>query len=253
MIGQAQNLPDMGSPRISNKVVVITGGAKGLGRAMASGFVKKGARVVIFDRDKEALQLAVDGLDITGFVVDVTSEVEVMTFANKVASAFGRIDIWINNAGIWMPQDILEDVNLEKAQELFQINVFGTIHGTRAAVRQMKLQRGEGTIVNIVSTTAFDGMNGSSGSMYVASKYALRGLTNVLRDELKDTHIQVIGVYPGGIKTDIFEDNKPEQVDQFMSPEDVAKKIIGNLEQAEPETELVLKRPGQTSHTLPNN
>jgi short-subunit dehydrogenase len=149
-----------------------------------------------------------------------------------------------------MPPQTLEDIDLERAHNLFQINFFGTVNGMRAAVRQMKLQKG-GTIVNIISTTAFDGMNGSSGSMYVASKYALRGLTNVVRDELNQNRIQVIGVYPGGIKTDIFSDERPENINQFMSPDDVAQKIVANLECPNPEQELIIKRPGQTlSHEL---
>ena len=89
-------------------------------------------------------------------------------------------------------------------------------------------------------------MNGSSGSLYVASKYALRGLTNVTRDELEQDNIKVIGVYPGGIKTGIFNEARPKNIDQFMSTEEVAQKIVENLEQVNPEPELVIKRPGQT-------
>lgn len=113
---------------------------------------------------------------------------------------------------------------------------------------------GRGMIVNIVSTTAFDGMNGSSGSMYVASKYALRGLTNVVREEAKQCGVTVIGVYPGGMKTDIFSESVPGNYDDFMSAESVAAKILENLEQDHPETQLIIKRPGQSvSHELTIN
>ena len=155
-----------------------------------------------------------------------------------------------------MPPQALEEIDLAKAENLFRTNVFGTIHGMRTAIRVMKSQKGivtHGTIVNIIYTTAFDGMNGSSGSMYVASKYALRGLTNVVWEELKKDvtrsgrHIEVIGVYPGGFKTDLFGGSVPANFNQFMSVEEVAGKIVENLEKAEPETQLVIKRPGQAS------
>jgi short-subunit dehydrogenase len=108
----------------------------------------------------------------------------------------------------------------------------------------MKLQK-NGTIVNIISTTAFDGMNGSSGSMYVSSKYALRGLTNVVREELKGSGVRVIGVYPGGMKTDIFNESIPKNLEQFMSSDQISEKIVENLELSEPLEQLVLKRPEQ--------
>ena len=103
----------------------------------------------------------------------------------------------------------------------------------------------EAIIVNIISTTAFDGMAGSSGSIYTSSKYALRGLTNSVREEVKDIPITVIGVYPGGFQTDLFNEAKPENFDEFMSVESVAEKIVHNLELEHPETQLIIKRPGQ--------
>ncbi|MEI8062017.1 MAG: SDR family NAD(P)-dependent oxidoreductase [bacterium] len=218
---------------LQDKVVVITGGAKGLGLAMATTFLSKGAHVQVCDKDGSEVYMA-----------DVTDESQVKSFIESVVKKYGRVDIWINNAGIWMPPEYIENVDMEKAKKLFDINVFGTINGVRVASKQMKSQ-GHGIIMNIISTTAFDGMNGSSGSMYVASKYALRGLTNTLRGELKLSHIDVIGVYPGGIKTDIFNEAPPKNLDQFMSVDEVALKIVVNLEKAEPETELIIKRPGQ--------
>ncbi len=139
----------------SNKVIAITGGTKGLGKAMSEILIAKGAKVSTCSRAN----------------YDVTDEKVLTSFAEKI----GHIDIWINNAGVWLPPEPIENLDMEKARNLININLFGTINGTRVAVRQMKKQ-GSGTIVNIISTTAFDGMNGSSGAMYVATKYALRGL-----------------------------------------------------------------------------
>jgi 3-oxoacyl-[acyl-carrier protein] reductase len=232
---------------LEHKIVVITGGAKGLGYALAEAFVAHNATVVMCDIDEVQLKQAETTLsssNIATYVLDVTQEKEVNMVTENIIKRFGRIDIWINNAGIWMPNEPVEQINLEKAQQLFQINVFGYVHGMRAAAPCMKLQQ-SGSIINIISTTAFDGMNGSSGSIYVASKYALRGLTNAVRDELKEGSLQVFAVYPGGMKTDIFNEKKPEQIDQFMSPESVALKIVENLELENPVMDLILTRPGQ--------
>ncbi len=220
--------------KLQNAVVVITGGAKGLGNEMAKILVSKGAKVVLCDKDEA------EGV----IKADVTKESELLDVAKKAVEEFGHIDLWINNAGIWMPPETLESIDLEKARKLFDVNVFGTIDGMRTAIRQMKIQK-SGTIMNIISTTAFDGMNGSSGSMYVSSKYALRGLTNVIREEVSADNISVIAVYPGGMKKDLFQGAVPENADHFMSATDIAEKIIENLEQDKPQSQLMLKRPDQ--------
>lgn len=209
---------------LQNKSIAITGGTKGLGKAMASLLTSKGAKVSVCSRSD----------------YDVTDEKALTTFAEKI----GHIDLWINNAGVWLPPEPIENLDMEKARNLININLFGTINGTRVAVRQMKKQ-GKGTIMNIISATAFDGMNGSSGAMYVATKYALRGLTNTVREELKPSNINIIGVYPGGIKTELFNESVPANFDQFMNVDEVAEKIINNLEKDEPEEQLIIKRPGQ--------
>jgi len=238
---------------ISQKTVVITGGAKGLGKEMARIFKERGANVVVLDKDEVEMKKISEELGVDAFLVDVTKEETLKEATEKIISKYGRIDIWINNAGVWMPPEDIESIDMRKAGNLFHVNVFGTICGMRTAIRQMKIQKG-GMVVNVISTTAFDGMNGSSGSMYVASKYALRGLTNVLREELKPSNIEVTGVYPGGMKTELFGDTKPNNLDHFMKAEDIAKKIVENIESAEPETELILKRPDQElSHELTGN
>jgi NAD(P)-dependent dehydrogenase (short-subunit alcohol dehydrogenase family) len=230
--------------KLTGAKIAITGGAKGLGHAMADAFAAKGASVAICDRDKIELEKVGGEGKIKVFTADVTVESDVLNFAKDAAAALGGINIWINNAGVWMPPVAIDAIDMENAKRLFSVNVFGTIHGMRAALSQMKPQK-QGTIVNIISTTAFDGMTGSSGSMYVASKYALRGLTNAVRDELVREGIKVIGVYPGGMKTDLFNEAKPENLGEFMSPTEIAQKIVANLESDEPEIQLVLKRPGQ--------
>jgi NAD(P)-dependent dehydrogenase (short-subunit alcohol dehydrogenase family) len=219
---------------MKDKIIIITGAGKGLGKTMADMLTAKGATVISSGRQIES----------PGIKADVTREEDLSNLMNEVINKYGKIDIWINNAGVWLPKKPIENFSANEVQDLFQTNFFGTFFGMRVAIRQMKEQK-YGTIVNICSTTAFDGMNGSSGSAYVSSKYAIRGLTNCIRDELKDTNISVIGVYPGGFKSDLFNKTKPENFDEFMSVESVAEKIVKNLEQETPDFQLIIKRPGQ--------
>jgi len=220
------------------KVIVITGASSGLGKTLAN-LYKKNNKTVISADISFSQKTLIDN-NANEIYLDVTDEKSVTNLMEEVISKFGQIDIWVNNAGLWMPESQIELVSIEEAQRLFQVNVFGYLFGVRNAIRQMKKQD-RGIIVNVCSTTAFDGMNGSSGSIYVASKYAIRGLTNSVRDELRDENISIIGVYPGGMKTNLFDAHKPENFESFMPVEFVAEKIIQNLEKNEPDTELVIK------------
>jgi short-subunit dehydrogenase len=220
------------------KIIVITGASSGLGKTLADLYKKKDK--IVISADISFSQKTLINNVTNEIYLDVTDEKSVGNLIKEVVSKFGQIDIWINNAGVWLPKSQIEEVDGREAQNLFQVNVFGYLYGMKGAILQMKKQIG-GIIVNICSTTAFDGMNGSSGSIYVASKYAIRGLTNSVRDELKDKNISIIGVYPGGMKTHLFDAQKPENFEKFMSVEFVAEKIIQNLEKNEPDIELIIK------------
>jgi NAD(P)-dependent dehydrogenase (short-subunit alcohol dehydrogenase family) len=233
--------------KISECVVVITGSSGGLGRSMAGLLVQRGAKVVLCSRDIRRLKQTAKESGAMAVRANVTRESDLKRVVQKTLKAYGRIDVWVNNAGMWLPKEDLESIDPKKALQLFRTNVFGAIHGMRAAIRVMKRQ-GFGTILNIISTTAFDGMNGSSGSMYVTSKYALRGLTNVVRDELSRGPVRLIGVYPGGIKTNLFDAAKPGNFGEFMPVDEVAGKIVAHLEKDSPEPELIIARPG---HQVP--
>lgn len=227
---------------MKDKVIVITGASKGLGRAMAQILASKGAQVVISGRDAQDLAQLSKEIGATAIVADVTREDQVSELAARTVAASGRIDIWINNAGVWLPRASIEDTDMKRAHDMLEVNLFGTVYGSRAALIQMKKQ-GQGMIVNILSTSALQGRPNSA--LYSASKHAAKGFTDSLREEVKGQGISVIGVCPGGIQTHLFDEKKPEDFDEFMTPEFVAQKIVENLESSVPETEMVIKRPGQ--------
>ena len=224
---------------IKNKVVVITGGSSGLGKSLAKVFSKAGAKVVIASKDAEELKETADELGVFSFQADITEEKRVFEIVEAVVEKFGSLDIWINNAGIWLPHSPFQDMDLARVHSLIEVNLFGTIYGCKAAFFKMKKQ-GNGTIINILSTSALEGRPGSSG--YCASKYAAVGFTKSIRMELADDNIKVIGVYPGGMKTSIFNENPPADYDTFMKPDDVAKKILENIMLAKPKEEQIIKK-----------
>jgi hypothetical protein len=169
----------------------------------------------------------------------VAKEEDVELLAAYAVKEFGCIDLWINNAGIWLPHASIEDTDLKKVQEMFLVNVFGTMNGSKIALTQMRKQ-GHGTVVNIISTSGLIARPQSSG--YAASKWAVRGFTDSIREEVKGTDIHVLSVYPGGMQTDLFGEQKPEEMNKYMTFESVAEKIIENLDALEPLTELIIKR-----------
>ncbi len=221
---------------LKNKVVVITGGSKGLGRALALRFLEDGSKVIVCSKDGDFKNLE-NG--IVGIKADVTKEDEVQALADKVIVDFNKIDIWVNNAGIWLPHKPIEETDWKRAHDLIEVNLFGTVYGSKIALAQMRKQ-GLGLIVNIISTS---GLNGKiNETAYCASKFAVSGFTRSLMKEVDGEKIRILGVYPGGMQTNLFDENKPENYTEFMDPNFVAEKIISNLKLEKPEEELIIKR-----------
>jgi len=224
---------------LKDKVVVITGASKGLGRAIAGVLSAEESVIILSSRSKEELNQVEKEIDGVSFVADVTKESQITDLADFVVNKFGRIDIWINDAGIWMPKASVEETDWNRAHDLMEVNFFGTVYGSKAALIKMRKQ-GYGLIVNIISTGALDGR--AEASAYRASKFAVSGFTKCMRKEIEGTNIKVIGVYPGGMRTNLFDEQKPEDFEQYMDPKSVAQKIVDNLKKENPEEELVIKR-----------
>lgn len=230
--------------KLQDKVVVITGGTKGIGYSLAKAFKKENSKVVICARNEEELKKVSEELGVVCIKADITKESDVQLLADKTIEEFNEIDIWINNAGLWMSHDYVEDFDMERVKKMFDVNFFGTVYGMRAALRKMKKQNNGGLIINVISSSALRGRPKSS--MYASSKWAVRGLTESIREELKETKIQIHGVYPIGTKTSIFDTEKtPLDFDTYMNTSDLVTMIIDNLRKDDPETDLVIKRPAK--------
>jgi NAD(P)-dependent dehydrogenase (short-subunit alcohol dehydrogenase family) len=225
---------------LKDKIIVITGSTKGFGKALASQFINEGSKVIISSDNKKDVETVSKDLNTTGYVADVTSISDVEGLAANVISEHGVIDMWINNAGIQIAPSNIEDINPNKFRRLFEINLFGYFYGCKIALSHMKKQ-GHGVIININSTAGLEGKSGISA--YSSSKWAVKGLTESIRKENTNPNIKVFAVYPGGMKTDIYKEKYPTDLDEYMDVGLVSNKVVENLKSETPETDLIIRRP----------
>lgn len=188
--------------RIDGRVAVVTGAARGLGERIAFRLAEAGARVVVGDLDEAAAQqVASDltqrfGITAIGCHLDVAEPDSIVAIAETAIESFGRLDVWVNNAGISTATGPAIDVTPEFIDRMFTVNARGTLLGAREAAKRMP---DGGVIINLASTTGFRGNVGLSA--YVASKHAVVGLTKALGLEFAPLGIRVLGVAPTVIDT----------------------------------------------------
>jgi len=197
------------------KKVLITGGAQGLGKEIARE-LKNNYEVILLDVDEEVLKGTSEELDVRGFVCDITDAVQV----EKIVTEIGNIDILINNAGAYISGELSENTYNDIAKVIL-VNTVGTINITKAVLPQMK-QRRSGKVVFINSIRGIEGKE--ERSVYCASKWGVTGFLKSLRKEVEKYDIEVIGLYPGLMKTNLFENAKVEKdMSEAMDPKEVAE------------------------------
>jgi len=185
--------------RLDGKVALITGAARGQGEAEARMFAAEGAKVVLTDvLDEEGTVVAKDIGDSAIYAhLDVTSEDEWRAVVTTTIQSFGAVDVLVNNAGIFIPNSIV-NTSLEEYRRVIDINQVGVFLGIRAVALHMT-GRGTGSIINISSIA---GLRGHAGTMsYGASKFAVRGMTKIAAKELSPFGVRVNSVHPGYIVT----------------------------------------------------
>ncbi|MET7539401.1 glucose 1-dehydrogenase [Streptomyces sp. NPDC005507] len=188
---------------LSGRRAVVTGGARGLGRAIAGRLVEAGAQVLVADLDEKLAQSAAEelGTDRAQAVrLDVVDADSVSAAADLAMTELGGLDIWVNNAGVF-PSTAVLDMTVEEWDDVFAVNARGTLLGAREAARRMRAGGHGGVIVNIVSTAGFRG-TAPGLAAYVASKHAARGLTRQLALELAPFGVRVLGVAPTYVPTE---------------------------------------------------
>lgn len=183
---------------LKGRTAVVTGGAAGIGRAICRRLAEAGANLVIGDLNEAkaietAAEFAVYGGKHLGAKLDVNDHASVTALADLAVEANGRLDIWVNNAGIYPSRPVLE-INDNEWDLVLNINLRGTYFGAREAA--LRMQPNQGVVINIVSTAAYNASNGANPAHYVASKHAVAGLTKSLAVELGAKGIRAVGVAP---------------------------------------------------------
>ena len=189
---------------LENKVVVVTGAGSGIGRALALQLAAQGAQLALCDVNADNLQKTVEiasahGVKVYSATVDVSKRDNVQTFADNVARALGNASVIVNNAGVALAQNV-EGMKRQDFEWVLNINFWGVVNGCEAFLPQLR-QQSDAHIVNISSIFGIIGV--PSQSAYNASKFAVKGFTEALRQELSGSKIHVTCVHPGGIKTNI--------------------------------------------------
>ena len=221
--------------RLDGKVALISGGARGQGAAEARLFAAEGARVVLADvLDEEGEKAASEIGAAARYVhLDVTDESQWRATVDATVDAFGSLSVLINNAGI-VRTGYLEGHALEDYRAVVEVNQTGVFLGMKSVVAAMR-EAGGGSIVNISSNAGLEGVEGVIG--YVASKWAVRGMTKTAALELGQYGIRVNSVHPGGVDTPMLEQDDFEVVDQnavfaaqpiprIGQPEEIAKMVL---------------------------
>jgi len=182
---------------LQNSTALVTGGSSGIGFAIARMLIQNGARVAITGRDERRLKEAADALKAHPLRADVSNESDVKRTLDEVLKAFGHLDILVNNAGVGVFKNLV-DMDRAGFEAVFATNVTGAMLMAREAAKHF-IQRKSGNIVNISSTASLRGAPG--GTAYYASKFALRGMTECWRGELRQHNIRVFLVNPSEVLT----------------------------------------------------
>lgn len=183
-----------------NRVVIITGGTDGLGKELAQ-ILKTEDTVVVVSNDEQSLNMAKESMQVDGYLCDVTKQTEIAAVVAEVTAKYGKIDVLVNNAGIGV-YGPLETTDPKRINEVIEVNTIGSIQFAREVILPMKNQK-SGKILNVISTAGLIAQ--ADKSVYNASKWALTGFTDSLREELAEDNISVMGFYPGTLNTKFFE------------------------------------------------
>jgi 3-oxoacyl-[acyl-carrier protein] reductase len=215
------------------QVAVVTGGSRGIGRALAEGLVDRGAAVAICARNAEeverrAAELRTPGASVLGAKCDVRDEASVAAFAALVRGEMGTPGVLINNAGVGRFAPLLE-MSAEAWDEVMATNLRGMFLVTRAFLPAM-LARGSGDVVNVASLAGRNGI--ANGAAYSASKHGVIGFSKSLMLEVRRQGIRVLAVCPGSVDTAFFDGDTPFDPNRgrILLPEDVAKATLDVLE-----------------------
>ncbi len=221
-----------------DKVVIVTGGTDGIGKALVKDLIQKGAKVATCGRNQDklyALQMEFPGQLLHTMVADVSRYEDCEQLVSSTVKTFGGIDIIINNAGVSM-RALVQDLDISVIEKVMNINFYGAVYATKLALPYILSRKG--TIVGVSSIAGYRGLPGRSG--YSASKFALQGWLEALRTELLESGVNVMWVCPGFTSSNIrnaalnkegkHQGESPMDEDKMMTAEACATHILKSIE-----------------------
>jgi NAD(P)-dependent dehydrogenase (short-subunit alcohol dehydrogenase family) len=212
---------------VAGKVVAITGGARGIGRATAAALAAAGAKVAIGDVDVQAAENAAKelGHGVLAVAVDVSDAASFERFLDAVESRLGPLDVLVNNAGIMSLGRLMAE-SQESARRMVDINLHGVIIGSRLALQRMVPRRG-GHLVNVASQAGK--VAAAGGATYCATKHGVVGLSETIRQEVRGSGVQVSVVLPSAVNTELAAGLGRTRGVPIVQPEEVAAAILAAL------------------------
>ena len=212
---------------LEGKKALITGGSEGIGKGIAAALKNEGCDVVITGRRADVLAATAEELGVGHIAGDVGNEDDAVRTVKEFTAQQGRIDILVNNAG-WGYFAPLVEMDYEKLRELYQTNVFGAFLMAREAAKHF-IEQNSGNLINISSTSGTKG--GRGGTAYASSKFALKGMTECWRDELRRHNVRVYLVNPSEVLTPFSTraGYQQESSPRKLRPEEIADAVVGAL------------------------
>jgi NAD(P)-dependent dehydrogenase (short-subunit alcohol dehydrogenase family) len=210
---------------LAGKVVAVTGGGRGIGRATALALAREGARVAVGDLDQQAAERVAAEAGGLGLPLDVTDHAGFTAFLDELEVRLGPLDVLVNNAGIMPVTDLVAESPESIARQL-EINLHAVIHGTQEAMRRM-VPRRTGHIVQLASLAGRSGF--PKLATYCATKHGVVGLSEAVAQELRGTGVEVSVVMPGIVRTELTTGLSDARGVKTLMPEDVAAEIVGAL------------------------
>ena len=213
--------------KFENAVAIVTGGSEGIGRGIAAALKEEGTKVVITGRREDLLRETAEALGVEAMSGDVGSETDAVRIVADTVEKHGRLDLLVNNAGIGGSAPLVE-MELADLEKVYRTNVYGAFLMGREAARVFVRQQ-SGHLVNISSTSGLKG--GRNSTAYSSSKFALRGMTECWRDELRRHNVRVMLVNPSEVQTPFFAKlgRTQELSEKKLRPEEIADAVVGAL------------------------
>lgn len=221
--------------KLNNKVVIVTGASEGIGEQIAMRLAKQGVSLALIARNEQRLKEVADAASAAGakqvkiYPTDLSQTSDISAKVSQIEADFGAIDVLINNAGIWQKMMQLDELEADKIDPIIATNLSAVIHLTHSVLPILRKQE-EGVILNVVSQSGVVAQAGQT--VYTATKFGIRGFTDVLKGDLKESNVRVAGVYQAGTRTKMFEQQwETMPLEKFADPADLADIICYMLSQ----------------------